>query len=38
MKGPFTIPRIHNNGTVEINQGGFIETINIRHIKLYFKT
>jgi hypothetical protein len=32
-KGPFTITAVHNNGTVNINRGRFIETINIRRLK-----
>jgi ribosomal protein L21E len=32
-KGPFTITTVHNNGTVSINCGSFIETINIRRLK-----
>jgi len=32
-KGPFTITTVHNNGTVSINRGRFIETINIRRLK-----
>jgi hypothetical protein len=35
-KGPFTITRVHTNGAVDINRGGFVETINIRRIKPYF--
>jgi len=32
-KGPYAITRIHTNGTVDINRGNFIETINIRRLK-----
>jgi hypothetical protein len=32
-KGPFTITKVHSNGTVEINRGSFTEIINIRRIK-----
>ena len=32
-KGPFTITETHNNGTVTINRGRFLETINIRRLK-----
>jgi transposase InsO family protein len=35
-KGPFTITRVFDNGTVEINRGRYIETINIRRLKPYF--
>ena len=38
MKDPFTITCVHNNGTVEINRGSFIETLNIRLIKSYLTT
>jgi hypothetical protein len=34
-KGPFTITRVHNNGTIEITRGRVTETINIRQIKPY---
>ncbi len=34
-KGPFTITRVHTNGTVEITRGRVTETINIRRIKPY---
>jgi hypothetical protein len=32
-KGPFTITRVFNNGTVQFDRNGFLETINIRRIK-----
>jgi hypothetical protein len=34
-RGPYTITKVHDNGTVTINRGNFEETINIRHIKPY---
>jgi hypothetical protein len=37
-KGPFTIERVHTNGTIDINRGSFVETINICRIKPYFTT
>jgi hypothetical protein len=37
-KGPYTINTVHTNGTVEINRGNFIETINIRHLKPFIST
>jgi hypothetical protein len=35
-KGPYTVTQVHTNGTVQINRGSFMETINIRHLKPYF--
>jgi len=35
-KGPFTITQVNPNGTVKINRGNVIETINIRRLKPYF--
>lgn len=32
-KGPFTITATNNNGTVTINRGQFLETINIHRLK-----
>jgi hypothetical protein len=37
-KGPYTINTVHTNGTVEINRGNFIETINIRRLKPFIST
>jgi hypothetical protein len=34
-RGPFTITKVHDNGTVTIDRGNFHETINIRRIKPY---
>jgi hypothetical protein len=35
-KGPFTITKVHDNGTITINRGRYTETINIRRVKPYF--
>jgi hypothetical protein len=35
-KGPYTITRVHTNGTVEIDRGRFVETINIRRLKPFY--
>jgi hypothetical protein len=35
-KGPYTITRVHTNGTVEIDRGHFLETINIRRLKPFY--
>jgi hypothetical protein len=35
-KGPFTITKVFDNGTVEINRGRYIEIINICRLKPYF--
>jgi hypothetical protein len=35
-KGPYTITRVHTNGTVEIDRGHFTETINIRRLKPFY--
>ena len=35
-KGPYTITRVHKNGTVEIDRGHFLETINIRRLKPFY--
>jgi ribosomal protein L21E len=32
-KGPFTITTVHDNGTVSITRGSFIETVKIRKLK-----
>jgi hypothetical protein len=37
-KGPYTITRVHPNGTVDIDRRHFMETINIRRVKPYFTT
>ncbi len=35
-KGPFTITKVYDNGTVAINRGRYTETIHIRRLKPYF--
>jgi len=35
-KGPYTVTRVYTNGTVQLNRGNFMETINIRRLKPYF--
>jgi hypothetical protein len=35
-KGPYTITRVHTNGTVELDRGHFTETINIRRLKPFY--
>ncbi len=35
-KGPFTVTKVYDNGTVEINRGRYLEIINIRRLKPYF--
>jgi hypothetical protein len=35
-KGPFTVTKVYNNGTVAINCGRYTETINICRLKPYF--
>jgi hypothetical protein len=35
-RGPFTVTRVFDNGTVEINRGRYFETISIRRLKPYF--
>jgi hypothetical protein len=35
-KGPYTVTRVYPNGTVQINRGTFMETINIRRLKPYY--
>jgi len=35
-KGPYTITRVHTNGTVEIDRGHFVETINIHRLKPFY--
>jgi hypothetical protein len=34
-RGPFIITAVHNNGTIAIDCGSFMETINIRRVKPY---
>ena len=36
--GPYTITRVHTNGSVEIDRGNFTETINICHLKPFIST
>jgi hypothetical protein len=31
--GPYIISHINSNGTLQLNQGSFLETVNIRNIK-----
>jgi hypothetical protein len=35
-RGPFTITKVNNNGTVAIARGATTETINIRRIKPFY--
>jgi hypothetical protein len=35
-KGPFTITKAYDNGTVAINRGRYTETIHIRRLKPYY--
>jgi hypothetical protein len=35
-KGPFTVTKVYENGTVAINHGHYTETIHIRRLKPYF--
>jgi hypothetical protein len=34
--GPYTITKVNTNGTVEINHGRIIETINLRRLKPFY--
>ena len=36
-KGPYTIARVHTNGTVTIKKGNSLERLNIRRIEPIFK-
>jgi len=36
FKGPYTVLQVNNNGTVQLDMGSIIDTINIRNIKPYF--
>ena len=36
-EGPWTITEVFTNGTVNINRNGYIERINIRRLRPFFK-
>jgi transposase InsO family protein len=36
FKGPYTVLQVNNNGTVQLDMGTIIDTVNIRNIRPYF--